>query len=294
MTRPPVSAARRLRRKAVNAVFVMLSSAAAGVALTFLALILWTLASKGFTGLDANIFLHDTAASGTEGGGLRNAIIGSVVVCAIAMVISVIVGILAGTWLAELGGESRYGHAIRFLNDVLLSAPSILVGLAVYVLMVKHGLHHYSALAGGVALALLATPVVTRTTEDILRLQPYALREAGSALGAPNWVVIRKVVWRAAGGGLLTGALLGFARIAGETAPLLQTAFGNTSGSDWSHPLTALTQPIAALPLVINNNAQSAYDDLVRVGWVGALLIALAVLIINIAGRILAARAARQ
>ena len=287
-------AGRRLGRKAANLVFTGLSSAAATIALTFLALILWTLLQKGFSGINLDVFTRDTAAAGTLHGGLRNAIVGSLVICAIAMAISVVVGILAGTWLAELGGESRYGHVVRFLNDVLLSAPSILVGLAVYILLVKHGLHTYSPLAGGVALALLATPVVTRTTEDILRLQPHALREAGSALGTPNWLVIRKVVWRAAGGGLLTGALLGFARIAGETAPLLQTALGDTSSGDWSHPIHALTHPIAALPLVIYNNALSSDDGLVSIGWVGALLIAFAVLIINIAGRILAARAARQ
>jgi phosphate transport system permease protein len=206
---------------------------------------------------------------------------GSLMMCGIAMVIAVIVGVLAGTWLAEYGGDTPYGHAVRFLNDVLLSAPSILIGLFVYELLVRP-LHGFSGYAGAVALAFLATPIVTRTTEDILRLQPSSLREAGMALGASHSFVIRRVIWRAAGAGLLTGVLLGFARISGETAPLLFTSLGNQFFS------LDMTQPMASLPTTLFQFALSAYDDWRRLAWVGALLIAGAVLFINIVGRLIA------
>jgi phosphate transport system permease protein len=274
------------RRRFYNTVFVAGCVLATVIAIGTLTLILWSLVQKGVAGIDANLFLVDTKSS-CQGdstcvpGGLRNAFVGSAMMLAIAMFIALAVGILAGTWLSEFGGESPYGHVIRFLNDVLLSAPSILIGVAVWELLVKP-LHGFSALAGAVALAFLAAPVVTRTTEDILAMQASALREAGSALGTPQWIVVRKIVWKAAGGGLLTGGLLAFARISGETAPLLFTSLGNNFFT--LNPF----KPMASLPTVIFNNALSPYDDLVQVAWAGALVIAVVVLAVNIIGRILA------
>ena len=196
-----------------------------------------------------------------------------------AMSIAIVVGVLAGTWLAEYSGQSRYGSLIRFLNDVLLSAPSILVGLFVYQLLVARMIGHFSGIAGGVALALIAAPVITRTTEDVLNLQPTALRESGIALGTPVWTVTRSILWRAAGSGMLTGILLAFARISGETAPLLFTALGNLNFS------TDMMQPMANLPKVIFDFALSADDNWRRLAWVGSLLIAATVLAITIIAR---------
>jgi len=271
---------RRFRRQVANGIFVAATGVATAIALSALAFILYSLFRQGVGGLDVAVFTKSTPAPGSPGG-LLNAIVGSVLLCGAAMVGSLVVGILAGTWLAEMGGSTPYGHLVRFLNDVLLSAPSILVGLFVYEILVKP-FHGFSGWAGAVALALLATPIVTRTTEDILNLQPHALREAGMALGAPQWVTIRKIVWRAAGGGLLTGGLLGFARISGETAPLLFTALNNQFFS------LDMSKPMASLPAVIFQYALSAYDDWRRLAWAGALLIAVAVLGVNIVGRLLA------
>jgi phosphate transport system permease protein len=276
---------RAFRRRITNGFFVAACGVATLFALGALLLILWSLVTQGIGGLDTKIFTMSQPASGSEGG-LLNAIIGSLMMCGLAMIISVIVGILAGTWLAEYGGNTAYGYVVRFLNDVLLSAPSILVGLFVYELFVAP-FHGFSGYAGAIALAFLATPIVTRTTEDILRLQPNTLREAGMALGATRSFVIRKIIWRAAGAGLLTGGLLGFARISGETAPLIFTALGNQFTN------TNMTQPMASLPGVIYQFALSAYDDWRRLAWVGALLIAATVLIINIVGRMLAREAHR-
>jgi phosphate transport system permease protein len=271
---------RASRRRIANKVFITLCAIATVIALGALFLILWTLFSKGLGGIDMMIFTHDQPAPGSVGG-LRNAIVGSIIMCAIGMAIALVVGILAGTWLAEYGAGTRYGMVIRFLNDVLISAPSILIGLFVYELLVAP-FHGFSGYAGGVALAFLATPIVVRTTEDILSLQPGALREAGMALGASRAFVIRKIIWKAARTGLLTAGLLGFARISGETAPLLFTSLGNQF---YSHDPS---QPMASLPTTIFQFALSAYDDWQRLAWVGALLIALAVLAINIIGRVLA------
>lgn len=273
---------RAFRRKAANSTFVALCALATMLALAALGLIMWSLLKQGLGGINLNVFTRDTPAPGSLGG-LRNAIVGSIMMCAVAMIIALVVGILAGTWLAEYGGTTPYGHVVRFLNDVLLSAPSILVGLFVYELVVRP-FHGFSGLAGGVALALIAAPVVTRTTEDILRLQPNALREAGVALGAARWVTIRKIIWRGARGGLLTGGLLAFARISGETAPLLFTALNNQFFA------LDMTKPTASLPAVIFQYALSAYDDWRALAWAGALLIALTVLSINIIGRVIVAR----
>lgn len=277
---------RTLYRRISNIVFLVLTAAATLVALTALVLILWSLVSKGIGGIDSKIFTMTQPAPGSEGG-LSNAIMGSLIMCGLGMAMALVVGILAGTWLSEYGGNTPYGHVVRFLNDVLLSAPSILIGLFVYELLVRP-FHGFSAWAGGVALAIIATPIVTRTTEDILNLQPSALREAGMALGAARSFVIRKIIWKAARAGLVTGGLLGFARISGETAPLLFTALGNQFFS------TSLTQPMASLPTTIFQFALSAYEDWQRLAWVGALLIAIAVLSINIIGRIIAREARRS
>lgn len=271
---------RAARRRAFNHIFVGLCSIATAIALTALVMILWSLLSKGIGGLDGMIFTHDQPAPGSPGG-LRNAIVGSLIMCAVGMAIALVVGILAGTWLAEYGAGTKYGHVVRFFNDVLISAPSILIGLFVYELLVAP-FHGFSGYAGGVALAFLATPIVVRTTEDILTLQPGALREAGMALGASRAFVIRKIIWKSARTGLLTAGLLGFARISGETAPLLFTSLGNQFFN------AKLTQPMASLPTTIFQFALSAYDDWQRLAWVGALLIAVAVLFINIVGRVLA------
>lgn len=270
----------RLRRRIANGLFVGFCSLATLIALTALAMILWSLLKNGIGGLNLEIFTMSTPAPGSKGG-LLNAIVGSALQCAVGMVIAVVVGVLAGTWLSEFGGASAYGRVIRFLNDVLLSAPSILVGVFVWTIIVQPA-HSFSGWAGAVALALLAAPIVTRTTEDILKLQPTALREAGMALGASHWFTIRKIIWRAAGAGLLTGGLLGFARISGETAPLMFTSLGNQFFQ------ADMSKPMSSLPLVIYHFALSPEEDWIRLAWVAALLVTVAVLTINILGRWLA------
>ena len=274
-----VSASRIATRQIANLVFVGFCTLFTAFALAALAAILWSLASQGIGGVNLAILTQDTPAAGSTGGGLRNAIVGSILMGVEAMSIAIVVGVLAGTWLAEYSGQSRYGSLIRFLNDVLLSAPSILVGLFVYQLLVARMIGHFSGIAGGVALALIAAPVITRTTEDVLNLQPTALRESGIALGTPVWTVTRSILWRAAGSGMLTGILLAFARISGETAPLLFTALGNLNFS------TDMMQPMANLPKVIFDFALSADDNWRRLAWVGSLLIAATVLAITIIAR---------
>jgi phosphate transport system permease protein len=274
------------RRKATNVVFVTLCWIATAIALGALAAILFSLFKEGIGGMNLDIFTKDTPAQGSAGG-LRNAIVGSVMMCAIAMVLAVTVGILAGTWLAEYAGDGAWGNIVRFVNDVLLSAPSILIGLFVYGILVAP-FHGFSGYAGAVALALLAVPVVTRTTEDVIKLQPSALREAGVALGSPLASTIQRILWRAAQTGILTGGLLAFARISGETAPLLFTALNNQFFS-WN-----MTKPMANLPTVIFNFALSAYDDWRRLAWAGALLIAVAVLSVNIIARTLSRETRRS
>jgi phosphate transport system permease protein len=272
--------ARVVRRRIADALFKAFCVAVTVVALAALAAILWSLLSQGIGGLNLDVFTRSTPAPGSKGG-LANAIVGSIMMCLLAMAMALTIGILAGTWLAEYGGRTAYGGVIRFLNDVLLSAPSILVGLFVYEILV-FPFHSFSGFAGSVALALLAVPVITRTTEDVLSLQAATLREAGVALGAPLSFVIRTILWRSAQSGLLTGALLAFARISGETAPLLFTALNNQFFS------LDLRHPTANLPVVIFNFALSAYDDWRRLAWTGALLIAATVLAVTIVARIVA------
>jgi phosphate transport system permease protein len=270
---------RRARRSVVSGAFTGFCWVVTAIALAALALILWSLVVKGVGGLNLNILTMDTPAAGSVGG-LRNAILGSIIMCGVAMVVAVIFGVLAGTWLAEYGRNSLYANIVRFMNDILLSAPSILVGLFVYVLLVAP-FHGYSAIAGSIALALIAVPIITRTTEDVLKLQPVALRESGVALGTPHWTAIRKILWKSAGSGILTGGLLAFARISGETAPLLFTALGEQFLN------FNLTKEMASLPVVIFNDALSASDDLVRLAWAGALIIAVAVLGTNVLARLI-------
>jgi phosphate transport system permease protein len=270
----------RLSRRLAELGFLGFCWAATAVTLIALAAILWSLVGQGIAGLNLDVFTKSTPAPGSEGG-LLNAILGSLMMCAVAMAGAVTIGILAGTWLSEFARDSFYGKVIRFLNDVLLSAPSILIGLFVYGILVAP-LQGFSGFAGAVALGLIAAPVITRTTEDVLRLQPVALREASVALGAPVWRTIWSVVWKSAQSGMLTGALLAFARISGETAPLLFTALNNQFLS------LDLTKPTANLPVVIFNFALSAYDDWRRLAWAGAFLIAATVLTVTILARILA------
>jgi phosphate transport system permease protein len=281
-----VSNVRVLRRRIGNAVFTGFCVLVTAVALAALAAILWSLLSQGLGGLNLEVFTKSTPAPGSKGG-LANAIVGSILMCLMAMVIAAVIGVLAGTWLAEYAGKSRYGSVVRFLNDVLLSAPSILVGLFVYEILVAP-FNGFSGFAGAVALSLLAIPVITRTTEDVLLLQPSTLREAGVALGAPLSFVIRKVLWRSAGSGMLTGGLLAFARISGETAPLLFTALNNQFFT------LDLRHPTANLPVVIFQYALSAYDDWRRLAWAGALLIAAAVLGVTILARALTKEPSRS
>jgi len=257
-------------RKARNVVFVAFAWFAAAVSILALSAILFTLISKGGEGLNPKLFVMSTPAPGSEGG-LANAIVGSLMMCGIGLIIAIVLGLLAGTWLAEYGRQSKLAHVVRFVNDVLLSAPSVLIGLFVYGILVAP-FHGFSGIAGAAALALIALPIVTRTTEDVLRLQPRTLRDGGLALGAPLGLTIWSILWQAASGGIITGALLAFARISGETAPLLFTSLNNQFFS------LDMTKPMANLPVVIYRYALSAYEDWNRLAWAGALLIAIAVL----------------
>jgi phosphate transport system permease protein len=268
------------RRRLVNAVVMSLSVAATGFGLLWLVLVLWTLLVNGISAITPALFSQMTPPPGNSGG-LLNAIFGSVVMTTLATLIGTPTGILAGTFLAEYSRGGRFGEVVRFINDILLSAPSIIVGLFVYEIMVVR-MGHFSAWAGAVALAIIVIPVVVRTTEDMLNLVPNALREAASALGTPKWKVITTVSYRAAVQGMLTGVILAVARIAGETAPLLFTALNNQF---WSNDLNA---PMANLPVVIFQFAMSPYADWQTLAWGGALLITVAVLCLNIGARLLA------
>jgi phosphate transport system permease protein len=268
------------RRRLVNAVVMGLSVAATGFGLLWLVLVLWTLLVNGILAITPALFSQMTPPPGSAGG-LLNAIFGSIVMTVLATVIGTPTGILAGTFLAEYSRGGRFGEVVRFVNDILLSAPSIIVGLFVYEIMVVH-MGHFSAWAGAVALAIIVVPVVVRTTEDMLTLVPNALREAASALGTPKWKVIVMVSYRAAIQGMMTGVILAVARIAGETAPLLFTALNNQF---WS---TDLNAPMANLPVVIFQFAMSPYADWQTLAWGGALLITVAVLCLNIGARLLA------
>ena len=274
---------RYLRRRTVNIVNLSGSVLATIFGLFWLFWIIWTTVSYGITAIDWNLFRLDTPAPGGTGG-LANAIVGSLIMVGLATAIGTPVGILAGTYLAEYGGRSFVAGTIRFLNDILLSAPSIIIGLFIYELVVIR-MGHFSALAGAIALAIIMLPVVIRTTEEMLRLVPNPLREAALALGAPRWKMVTLVAYRAALSGILTGILLAVARIAGETAPLLFTTLNNQF---WS---TDLMQPMANLPVVIFQFAMSPYKEWHTLAWAGSLLITLSVLVLSIVARTLSRKA---
>ncbi len=272
------------RRRATNSISIVLSIAAAVVGLFFLFLILATLLYKGFTSISPQMFLESTPPPG-EDGGLLNAIFGSVVMTALAIVVATPIGILAGTYLSEYSRGHWLGEAAKFVNDILLSAPSIIIGLFVYTVVVVP-MGHFSAWAGAASLALIALPVINRTTQDMLGLVPASLREASAALGTPRWKTQFSVIYKAALSGILTGVLLAIARVTGETAPLLFTALNNQFFS------TDLNAPLANLPVVIFQFAGSPYDDWQRLAWGGALLITVTILVLNIVARWLSGRKA--
>ena len=268
------------RRQLANRIVLGLSFAAAAFGLIWLAAILITLLTNGLSALTADLFTQMTPPPGSRGG-LLNAIYGSVVMTVLATLIGTPVGILAGTYLAEYSRGSKLAEVIRFINDILLSAPSIIVGLFVYeVVIIRVG--HFSGWAGAFALAIIVVPVVVRTTEDMLRLVPDSLREAAAALGAPKWRTVIQISYRAAIQGILTGIMLAVARISGETAPLLFTALNNQF---WS---TDLNAPMANLPVVIFQFALSPYTDWQTLAWGGALLISVVILTLNVGARLVA------
>ncbi|MDR1969664.1 MAG: phosphate ABC transporter permease PstA [Burkholderiaceae bacterium] len=263
------------RRRVANAVGLTLSMAAMALGLFVLLWILFVLLSKGFGALEWRLFVQDTPAPGSSGGGLRNAIVGSLMMLGLTGSVSTPVGILAGIYLAEYGERGATAKVTRFVIDLMLSAPSIVLGLFAFVVA-----GHYSGYAGVLALTLLAVPVVVRTTENMLRLVPGSLREAAAALGAPRWKVSLMIALRAARNGVITGLLLAVARVSGETAPLLFTALNNQFFS------TDMGKPLANLPVTIFNFAMSLDDNWIALAWGGALLITLTVLALNIMARV--------
>jgi phosphate transport system permease protein len=265
------------RRRRRNAVAMSLSLLATMIGLGWLVLILGVLLWQGLTGLSLKVFTEMTPPPGSDGG-LLNPILGSLIMTGLAVLIGTPVGILAGTYMAEYGRYARTTTVVRFINDILLSAPSIIIGLFIYEVMVAP-MGHFSAVAGAVALAVIVVPVVIRTTEDMLLLVPNPLREAAAALGMPRAYIIRHVAYRAAKAGIVTGVLLAIARISGETAPLLFTALNNQF---WS---TNLNAPMASLPAVIFQFALSPYAEWQKLAWTGALIITLAVLTLSIVAR---------
>ncbi|MBI5890771.1 MAG: phosphate ABC transporter permease PstA [Nitrosomonadales bacterium] len=267
------------RRRLTNALSLGISVLAMLFGLFWLGWILWTLLEHGLPGLGAHVFTQTTPAPGSSGG-LINAIFGSVMMTSVAVLIGTPIGILAGTYLAEFGQRGWLAPLTRFINDILLSAPSIVIGLFVYeVYVVKVG--HFAGWGGALALSIIVIPVVIRTTENMLRLIPNSLREAAAAIGAPQWKIITFVTLRAARAGILTGILLAIARISGETAPLLFTSLNNQF---WS---SNMNQPMANLPVVIFQFAMSPYEDWHSLAWAGALLITMSVLTLNIVARVL-------
>lgn len=267
------------RRRMANAVGITMSMGAMALGLAVLLWILIVLFSNGLSALDWNMFTADTPAPGSEGGGLRNALVGSLMMVGLTVLVATPVGILAGVYLAEYGDQSNTASLTRFVTDIMLSAPSIVLGLFVYAIAVAT-VGNFSGYAGSLALSLIAIPVVVRTTENMLRLVPGSLREAAFALGAPRWKVATMVTLRAAKSGVITGLLLAVARISGETAPLLFTALNNQFFS------TDMGKPMANLPVVIFQFAMSPYDNWIRLAWGGALIITLAVLVLNILARV--------
>lgn len=267
------------RRKLTNTLFLTLCSMALAIGIIFLGLVLWTLIQKGLPSLELRTFTQVTAPPGSSEGGLLNAIAGSFLMVSIGALIGTPIGIMAGTYLAEYGQDNILAVTVRFVNSIFLSAPSVIIGFFVYTILVTK-MNHFSGIAGTVALSLIVIPIVTSTTENMLRLVPNSLREAAVALGAPRWRVIMFVVYRSAKVGILTGILLAVARISGETAPLLFTALSNQF---WS---LDLTKPMANLPVVIFQFAMSPYEDWQKLAWSGAFLITFGVLFLNIIAKI--------
>jgi len=268
-------------RRRRNAMMMSFAYAATMFGLGWLVLILGVLLWKGFGGLSLTVFTEMTPPPGSDGG-LLNPIVGSLIMTVVAILLGTPVGILAGTYMAEYGRHEKITSIVRFINDILLSAPSIVIGLFIYEVMV-FPMGHFSGIAGAVALAVIVVPVVVRTTEDMLLLLPNSLREAAAALGLPRAYIIRRIAYRAARAGMITGVLLAIARISGETAPLLFTALNNQFYS------TNLNSPMASLPVVIFQFALSPYSDWQRLAWTGALIIAIAVLALSVIARALAA-----
>jgi phosphate transport system permease protein len=266
------------RRKFIDRIVKLLCIVATVIGLALLASILFTLLWRGASSLGLHVFTNITRPPGSHGG-LLNAIVGSLIQTLVGTMIGTPIGLMVGTYLAEYARQSTLGNVVRFVSDVLLSAPSILIGLFVYTILVEP-FGGFSGIAGCVALAVIVIPIVVRTTEDMLQLIPTSLREAAVALGAPKWRMIVFVCYRAARDGIATGVLLAIARVAGETAPLLFTSLGNLN---WS---VSLTQPMASLPVTIYQYAGSAFDDWVDLAWAGALLITFGVLALNIVARV--------
>lgn len=266
------------RRKLKNDLFNVFCILAVAFVVSVIISILYTLISKGLPGLSWKVFTQITPAAG-QPGGLLNAIVGSLIISALAIALAAPIGVLIATYLAEFGNGSKLGTMIRFFNDILLSTPSIIVGLFVYAIVVVP-MGHFSAIAGAISLMIIALPIIVRTTEDIMKLVPDQMREAAIALGIPRWIVIVKIIYRIISRGLITGIFLALARIMGETAPLLFTALNNQF---WS---LNLNKPMANLPIVIFQYAMSPYAEWQRLAWTGALLITAAILTINIIARI--------
>ena len=276
------ASALQLRRRATNAAAMLLATAAALFGLFWLVWILWTTVSKGMASLNLDLFTMSTPPP-NERGGLANAFFGSAVISLLAIAIGTPLGVAAGTYLAEYGRNSRFAQVVRFVNDILLSAPSIVLGLFIYALVVVQ-VGHFSALAGSLALAFIALPVIVRTTDEMLGLVPSAMREAALSLGVPQWKVTLQVLYRSALPGIVTGILLALARISGETAPLLFTALNNQY---WT---TDITQPMANVPVVIFQYAMSPYESWHTLAWAGAFVLTLFVLAVSLVARAIVAR----
>ena len=283
LARDKARAALYRRRSLLNIIAITLACVAALFGLAFLGWILWTLLAKGLAHLNLALLTQDQPPP-LEAGGLRNAIVGSLLMCGMGVLVGTPLGIAAGTWLAEYGNHRKLGTVVRFVNDILLSAPSIVLGLFVYAAFVMQTGGNFSAVAGALALAFIVLPVVVRTTDEMLRLVPVQMREAALSLGVPQWKVTMQVLYRSALPGIVTGILLALARISGETAPLLFTAFGNQY---WN---ADVTQPMASVPVVMYQFAGSPYETWQQLAWAGALTLTVFVLLISLGARFLLLR----
>lgn len=266
------------KRKIVNKIILILSTLSALIGIFFLFWILWTLLSKGIDAISIKTFIYDTAPPGREESGLRNAIVGQIILVGVASIAGIPLGVLAGTYLSEYGKNSKFANFIRDISDIMMSAPSIVIGAFVYAILVAP-VGQFNGWAGAAALAIMMIPIVLRTTDDMLNLVPQQLREAAYALGAPKYKVIFQVVYRGAKVGIITGILLSIARITGETAPLLFTSFNNNFYT------TNLNEAMPSLTVTMFNFATSPYDDWINLGWAAAFLLGIFVLSINILGR---------